>query len=233
MKRKNIILVMLVVLSSIFALQSCKKDNTTFTIYNAFTEPTVTAPLDGATIKITGSTVDLKWATTNKDGASPIADVYFGTNSKPALYKAGATGLSLTVPVVLGATYYWHVTMKDAHGVMTYSPTWSFTIFEPVAIFVGDFNCDEPAEDYSYDVSFVKGDATSVITDNYWNSGWTATFTLDFTKLTYSMPLTTWSNYSAIESGTINATTGKMVGNYTVYYKGRSIETGVHTYTKK
>lgn len=223
---------MVVVAYSLFSIQSCTKDNSTFTIYNAFTEPTVAAPVDGATIKITGTTVDLKWATTDKDGDTPVSDVYFGTNSKPVLYKAGATGLTLTVPVVLGATYYWHVTMKDANGVLTYSPTWSFTIFEPVSIYVGDFNCDEPAEDYSYDVSFTKGDATSVITGNYWNSGWAAIFTLDFTKLTYTMPLTTWSNYSAIESGTINATTGKMVGNYIIYYKGKSIEEGVHTYTK-
>lgn len=233
MKRKSLIAAILPVLLGLFALQSCtKKDNGTFTVYQSFTTPVVSAPLDAATVKITGTTIDLKWASTDADGDAPKADVYFGTNSKPPLYKAANTGLTITVPVELGMTYYWYVTMKDANGVMTYGPTWSFTVFEPVGVYVGDFLCDEPAEDYSYDVSFVKGSATSVITDNYWNSGWTAVFTLDFTKLTYSMPLTTWSNYSAIESGTINATTGKMVGNYIIYYKGKSIEEGVHTYTK-
>jgi hypothetical protein len=116
--------------------------------------------------------------------------------------------------------------------VTTTSPIWSFTYFEPIGIFVGDFNCDEPAEDYSYDVSFAKTSDNTLQTDNYWNSGWTGIFTLNFTSNTYSMPLTVWGNYSAIESGTIDPATGTMVGDYTVYYKGNSIEVGVHTYTK-
>lgn len=233
MKRNNLLIAVLPILMAIFVMQSCsKEDNTTFTVYGAFSEPVATAPLDGAVLKITGTTVDLKWATTDGDSDAPIADVYFGTDSKPALYKAAHNSTTLNVPVTLGLTYYWHVTMKDANGVMTYGPTWSFLVFEPVGVFVGSFNCDEPAEDYSYDVSFAKVTATTIKTDNYWNSGWAATFTLDFTKNTYSMPLTTWSSYSAIESGTINPTTGKMIGNYTIYYKGGSIETGVHTYTK-
>jgi uncharacterized protein affecting Mg2+/Co2+ transport len=123
--------------------------------------------------------------------------------------------------------------MKDVNNMPTPSETWSFTIFEPIGIFVGDFNCLEPAEDYDYDVTFVKATATTLTTDNYWNSGWDATFTLNFTANTYSMPLTVWGSYSAIESGTINPATGKMVGNYTIYHPaGVSIETGVHTYNK-
>lgn len=240
MKRRNIMLVMLVALGSILALQSCKKDNTTFTVYNAFTEPTLTAPLNGATIKIMGTTVDLKWASTDKDGDAPLADVYFGTDDKPALYKAGNAGLTLTVPVILGSTYYWHVTMKDAHGVVTYGPTWSFTVFEPIGIFVGNYNCVEPAEGWDYDVSFKKLTANTLQIGNGagkydgWWASWKAVFTLDFAKNTYSMPLTDFGGgYSGIESGTINQTTGQMIGNYTVYNKGKVEETGVHTYNKK
>lgn len=240
MKRRNIMLVMLVALAGILALQSCKKDNTTFTIYNAFTDPTLTAPLDGSTIKITGTTVDLKWVSTDKDGDTPTGDVYFGTDPKPALYKAGNTGTTLTVPVVLGNTYYWHVTMKDAHGVMTYGPTWSFTVYEPIGIFVGNYNVLEPAEDWNYDVSFKKLTANTLQIGNGafkydgWWASWKAVFTLDFTKNTYSMPLTDFGGgYSGIESGAINTTTGQMIGTYTVYQNGKSIETGTHTYNKK
>jgi hypothetical protein len=233
MKKIFILKAILPVMLGIFALQSCtKEDDTTFKVYAAFSEPKLTAPLDASTIKITGTTVDLKWVSTDKDGDTPKADVYFGLDPEPALYKSNVNVTTLNVPVELGKTYYWSVIMKDANGVMSYGETWSFYVYEPVGVFVGTYLCDEPAEDYSYDMDFFKSSPNSVDTDNYWNSGWAATFTLDYAKLTYSMPLTKWGNYSAIESGTINTTTGKMVGNYTIYYKGGPIETGVHTYTK-
>jgi hypothetical protein len=233
MKRKNLILVMLVVFGGLFTMTSCTKDNTTFTIYNAFTEPTVAAPLDAATIKITGTTVDLKWATTDKDGDTPIGDVYFGTDHTPPLYKAKNSGLTLNVPVVLGATYYWRVEMIDANKVTTSSPTWSFTVFEPIGIFVASYTCDEPEEAWTYPVVFTKLSANTLKIDQYWAS-WPGVFTLDFTKNTYSMPLTDFGGgYSGIESGTINPTTGLLKGNYTIYSKGKAIEAGVHTYTRK
>lgn len=226
---------MLVVFGSLFAMQSCtEKDNTTFTIYNAFTEPTVTAPANAATIKITGTTVALTWASTDKDGDTPKADVYFGTDPKPPLYKAGNAGLSLTVPVELGLTYYWKVTMKDANGVMTYGPTWSFTVFEPIGIFVGTYNVDEPAEGWSYHITTSKTSPTTILLSNDgWWASWKATFTLNFTTNTYSMPKTDFGGgYEGIESGVITPATGKMVGDYTIWSKGKVIETGVHTYTK-
>jgi hypothetical protein len=234
MKRKNIILGIGLVFSGLFAMQSCTKEASTgFTVYHAFSAPAVVAPADGTTIKVSGTTTDLTWASTNEDNDAPLADVYFGTSATPPLYKAANSSLTLTVPVVQGKTYYWHVTMKDAHGVMTTGTTWSFTVFEPIGIFVGDFTADEPAEAYTYPISFAKASPTTLQTDNYWNSGWTAIFTLDFTANTYSMPLTTWSGgYSGIESGTIDPATGTIKGNYTIYHNAVSIEQGVHTYTK-
>lgn len=233
MKRKIFIAAMLPVLFGLFALQSCSKEEGSFTIYNAFSTPSVTAPADGATVKITGTTVDLKWVSTSKDGVTPIGDVYFGTDSKPALYKAGVTGNTLTVPVALGQTYYWKVVMIDPNKVTTTSATWSFTIFEPIGIFVGTYLVDEPEEAWTYDVHTTKGGDNILKMDLYWAS-WPATFTLDFTKNTYSMPLTDFGGgYSAIESGTITPATGKMVGTYTIYSKGKAIESGLHTWTKK
>jgi len=245
MKRINLILSALVVLGGLFTIQSCSKDNTTFTVYNSFTAPTVSAPVNGSTIKITGTTVDLKWTSTNADSDTPSADVYFGTDPKPPLYKAGNAGLTLTVPVVLGKTYYWHVTMKDSHGVLTYGTTWSFTVYEPIGAFVGTYKVDEPAEGWSYIITTLKGGAnlltvgtgkasvTAGASDGWWAS-WITTFNMDFTANTYSMPLTDFGGgYKGIESGTINPATGQMIGNYTVYQNGAAIETGKHTYTKQ
>jgi len=241
MKRKYIILLMLPVVLVMFALQSCNpKDNGYYVVYHAFTQATDVAPLDKAVLHLPvgTTTVDLTWASTNKDGDSPLANVYFGTSATPPLYKADSPGLKLTVPVVVGTTYYWSITMVDAHGVYTYGPVWSFYVYDPVTIFTGSFKADEPAEAYSYTVSFVKTGANTIQTSNYWNSGWAATFTLDFTKNTYTMASTIWTaSYSGIESGTIDQTTGKMVGNYSIFYNGSSAppngEVGVHTYTRQ
>jgi len=246
MKRNSLIVAILPVILGLMVLQSCTtKDNATFTVYNSFTEAVATAPLNGSTVKITGTTVDLKWATTDADGDSPLADVYFGTDSKPGLYKAGNTALTLTVPVVPGLTYYWHVTMTDKNKVMTYGPTWSFTIYDPIALYVGTYNVDEPAEGWSYIITTFKGSASSLTvgtgkasvtagaSDGWWAS-WIATFTLDLVANTYSMAKTNFGGgYEGQESGTINPTTGQMIGNYTVWQNGKVIETGKHTYTKK
>ncbi len=234
MKRINLNLAILPILLAVFVLQSCTKESVTgFKKYAAFTEPTVVAPLDASSNKITTTTIDLKWATTDADGDSPVADVYFGTESTPPLYKAGNVGLTLNVPVVEGKTYYWKVTMKDANGVVTYGPTWSFTIFEPIGIFVGSYNCDEPAEAYSYPVAFSKLTATTLKCSAWWNS-WPATFTLNFTANTYTMVKTNFGGgWEGQESGTITPATGKMVGTYTVWLNGGIEEVGTHTYTKK
>ena len=217
------------------ALQSCKKEAPVpFKAFYSFTEPVVVAPENGGTIHTTGTSVDLTWESTNADSDPIVADVYFGTSDTPPLYSAGLSALTLNVPVVPGVTYFWHVTMTDANGIKTNGPTWSFTIFEPIGIFVGNFLADEPAESYSYDVAFAKTSANTLEIDNYWNSGWLGTFTLDFTANTYSMPLTQFTAvWSAIESGTIDPATGTMVGHYIVYQNGVNIEEGEHTYTKQ
>jgi hypothetical protein len=236
MKRKIILIAMLLALTGMIAIQSCKKEAPVpFTEHNAFTTPTVVAPEDGATINlptITGEET-LTWASTNASGDPIKADVYFGTSGTPPLYQAGVTALTLNVPVERGLTYYWRVVMIDANGIKVNSPTFSFTIFDPITIFTGTYNADEPAESYFYDVTFTVTSHTTLITHNYWNSGWDATFTLDFTANTYSMPLTVWGGYSGIESGTIDQATGTMVGDYTIYQGATAIETGTHTYTKK
>ncbi len=245
MKRKYIILVMLLVGFGLFTMQSCTKEsNSTFTIHHAFTEPAVVAPLDGDLVHPTGSTVDLTWTSTNADGAPALNDVYFGTKSTPSLFKAGNSGLKITVPVQPGLTYHWNVVMKDANGVTTSSPTWSFTIFDPISILIGNYTVDEPAEGWTYVVYLSKIDENTlkvgkgtgpVAGDNMagWWASWVNNFLLDWTAHTYNMPKKDFGGgYEGQESGTFDPVTGTLTGTYTVWQNKAIIEQGAHTYTK-
>lgn len=232
MKRKTIFFVMILSVTLLFT-QSCKKEAPyTIMSHNAFTDPVAVSPANEAVVHTDATTLDLTWESTNADGAPVKADVYFGTSPNPPLYQEGATSLSLNVPVVKGGTYYWSVTMIDANGIITIGQTWSFTIFEPIGIFVGDYTVDEPAEGWTYDVTLSKQSDNELAIDAYWAS-WPAVFTLDFTANTYTLPLIDFGGgYSGEESGTIDPATGTLVGNYIIYHNGANIEEGVHTYTK-
>ncbi len=259
MKRKYIILLMLPVVLVIFALQSCNpKTNGYYVVFHAFTQPTLVAPLDASvdTLPAGTTTVDLSWTSANKDGDPVLNNVYFGTtappNSQPSssyyqpLYKAGNTALNLkAVPVLPGLTYYWTVTMIDSHGVLTYGPVWSFTIFDAITVFTGVYLVDEPAEGWTYVIDLSKLTETTiqlgpgtgpVAASNMagWWASWKATFTLDLMANTYSMPRTNFGGgYEGQESGTIDQKTGTLTGTYTVWSNGAIIEQGPHTYTKQ
>lgn len=226
--------------------QSCKKDDAVAPkTFLAFSEPTATAPLDMQVIHITGTSLDLSWNAAGGNGESPVSNVYFGTTAKPALVKSANATKTYNVTVIPGLTYYWKVTVKDVNGVMTYGPTWSFTVFDPMSVFVGTYKVDEPAEGWSYIITIAKGSSTTLTVgtgkasvtpgaNNGWWASWVTTFTLDLTANTYSMPKTNFGGgYYGQESGTINQTTGKLVGTYTVWDGSGIIEQGTHTYTKQ
>lgn len=328
MKRKHIILVMLLVVTGLFTMQSCsKEDQPTPVIYKAAVPANPTPAVD-AVVPLAGTTYTLTWegtATTN------TWDVYVGASEDPELAQSGVTGNSYTFTTTTGGHFYWYVITKDANNMVSTGPVWSFFInsaptvpvlttpeanaidfpvngtlewtssdaeedaltydvylgttdtpelvvggledasyspameastkyywkvvakdphgaatssavgsfttglppADPIAVFTGNYLCDEPAENYSYDVSFEMTSSTTIETANYWNSGWVGEFTVDLDNLTYSMPYTTWtSGYSGVESGIVDPTTGKMVGTYTIFKDGANIEQGVHTYTK-
>jgi hypothetical protein len=128
MKRKNIFLVMLLVLAGLFTMQSCNKDDASNAITEqAFTQPEIISPIvraDG-TVLFTGSTVNLTWKSVNP-GDPEKWDVYFGTSDNPPLFKAALATQTLTVPVVDGQHYYWKVVVVDANGLATTSPVNSF-----------------------------------------------------------------------------------------------------------
>lgn len=129
MKRKNILIVALLVVSGLFATQSCKKeDPTTFVVKQAFTTPVATSPevAGDGTVFFTGSTVDLTWASENSGGDPVKWNVYFGTGKAPALFAENHTTNSISVPVLDGVTYYWRVEIVDSRGLKTSSETFSF-----------------------------------------------------------------------------------------------------------
>jgi hypothetical protein len=238
MKRNIILFVTVAVLAGLFGLLSCSKDKGPgVTEHFSFTAPDVPGPANGELINLgagvlTGN-VNLQWVSTNESGDAVKADLYFGTSASPALYGENETALSVSVPVNAGNTYHWRVVMKDKNGVTTDGPTWNFDVYHPMTIYTGSYTADEPAEAYTYPIDFSRKTDYILETENYWNSGWHAEFTLDYAAKTYTMALTTWGSYSAVESGTIDPATGTMTGTYSIYHPaGTEIETGVHTYTK-
>jgi hypothetical protein len=197
--------------------------------------PALTVPANNA-INVS-STAAMTWTCTDPESDALTYDVYLGTTATPAAVASGLTAASYTPALAYTTTYYWKVVAKDPYGGSATSAVGSFTTgaapADPIVKFVGNYNCDEPAEAYNYGVSFTKVSSTVIKTTNYWNSGWTGNFTLDLTNLTYSMPFTTFqTGWTGIESGYINMTTGKMVGSYTIWQNGVISEQGVHTYTK-
>jgi len=134
MKRKNLIFVMLLVLSALLTIQSCKKESPVgFTEEQAFTIPTLVAPTQGF-LNVTGTSVDLKWESTNAGAAPNNWAVYFGTGDDPALIQTGVTTETVTVPVVPGKKYNWKVIGTDANGKTTAGPIWSFETVDPAAL---------------------------------------------------------------------------------------------------
>lgn len=129
MKKLNIAFVTLLISFALFTMQSCKKDDTTFTTKYTAAQPVATSPVvraDG-TVFFTGTTVDLKWSADNKGSGSVTWDLYFGASKSPALLQSGLTAPSKTVTVEDGITYYWKVVTTDAEGIKTTSETFKFT----------------------------------------------------------------------------------------------------------
>ena len=204
-----------------------------FYINSAPTAPELTAPADAAVgFSVAGA---LTWTSSDAEHDAIKYDVYFGTTATPGLVTVGQTAATFSPTMVASTKYYWKVVATDSHGASTSSAVHSFTTgLEPIMTFTGLYLCDEPAEAYSYDVTFTKASATTIKTVNYWNSGWTATFTLDLVKMSFIMTSYTFSaGWTGVESGVIDPVTGTMTGYYSLWKGGVVQETGIHTYTKK
>jgi hypothetical protein len=190
---------------------------------------------DSAAVDVS-CTATLSWNATDPEDDPLTFDLFLDQANPPVV--VAATGLEaaeyvITTALSANTLYYRKVVAHDPYGGVSESPLWKFTTGAlPIATFTGNYNADEPAEAYSYTVSFTMVNGTTINTGNYWNSGWSADFTIDLTKLTYNMPLTVWGAYSGIESGIVDPATGTMTGTYTIWHNTTIIEQGVHTYTK-
>ncbi|HBE43348.1 MAG TPA: hypothetical protein DDW27_19535 [Bacteroidales bacterium] len=133
MKRKISILVMLLIFSGTLLFQSCEEEPVPYKEYGAFTIPELVAPANGAFLKPAGTTVELKWSSTDAEGDPQKWDVYFGPSEEPAKVKTGHTSQTYTVNVDIGTRYYWKVIGFDANGIPTRGNVWSFEIVDPDA----------------------------------------------------------------------------------------------------
>jgi hypothetical protein len=181
-------------------------------------------------------TPTLTWTATDPENDVLTYDLIMDKSATPTtIVSSGLTEKTYTFASTLSANcaYYWQIIVHDPYGGKATGPIWKFTTGAlPIAAFVGSYTCDEPAEGWTYPVNFTMKTATTLSDDSYWAS-WPSTFTLDFTSMTYSMPLTAFTTtYSAVESGVLDSSTGTLTGTYSIFYKGKVIEQGVHTYTK-
>ncbi len=124
---------MMLTLSALFSLQSCKEDIAAYSEFSSFTDPVIVAPANGGFVNVAGTTVELKWLAESADGDAQNWDVYFGTSGNPPLVKTGNTSQSYTVTVAKGVEYFWNVVGNDANGVPARSATWSFKVTDPDA----------------------------------------------------------------------------------------------------
>jgi len=221
MKRTYINLVMLLVLSGFFAMQSCKKEDTVNIVtMHTFTVPVATAPVDA-------STTDLTWSATG--GATIKWDVYFSEDESPALLQKDYTSQKISVTVKEGHTYYWKVVNVDANGIKTTSPIFSFDVaISPVPFdinnFVGAYNVDEGG--YLYKVNLTKVNANTLQSDNFWDNApsplWVIQYVFDnyghvtITPSTYRTSATSSTIYGVTGSGTFDNATGALTIDYVV-----------------
>jgi len=133
MKRKNLILGMLLIFPGTFVFHSCLEESIPFEKYGAFTIPELVAPANGSFLSPAGTTVELKWSSTDADGDPENWDVYFGPSEEPSLVKAAHNAQTYTVNVAIGTKYFWRVVGHDAKGIPTKSDVWSFEIVDPDA----------------------------------------------------------------------------------------------------
>jgi hypothetical protein len=201
--------------------------------------PALTAPANNATA--VSNAASLTWTATDPEDDDLTFDVYFGTTATPAPVKTGVTDLTFTPTLAPSTTYYWKIVAKDPFGGSSTSAVYSFTTGAlPVVKFVANFDVAETSVQngaYAYVNAFTKVDNSTIQATNWWDSGWTAKFVLDFVKNTIVMtPFTAVSGantYICTGSGKINQTTGEIDLVYSVTKNGVLLENGTEIFTIK
>lgn len=76
----------------------------------------------------TAANVILNWTGSDVDNDIASYDVYFGTNSPPALHTSDVTTSELSVSIISGTIYYWKVITKDEEGNSSDSGVYQFKV---------------------------------------------------------------------------------------------------------
>ena len=89
-------------------------------------QPSDPNPGNGSTGQSINST--LNWTCTDPDGDPLTYDVYFGTNSNPALVSSNQSNSNYDPGTLNNSTsYYWKIVAKDNQGASTAGPVWNFS----------------------------------------------------------------------------------------------------------
>lgn len=114
---------MLLLLSGLVTMQSCKKDEQPTPVVYKAAVPANPKPAAGGVVLLAGTSYTVTW-----EGNATSWDVYLGKTDPPALAKAGVNGKSYTFTTATGGKFFWYVKTKDANNLVSTSPTWSFYI---------------------------------------------------------------------------------------------------------
>lgn len=87
------------------------------------------APGFALEVAASNGTISLQWKGSDVDNDITAYDLYFGTTTTPAIYKAGITDMIMNgISVKSGTTYYWKVITKDALGNTSDSGLFQFSV---------------------------------------------------------------------------------------------------------
>jgi len=214
MKRKYIIIVMLLVISGLFTIQSCTKETLVPIKSYVATVPSNPTPALDEVIAFSTAPINLKWDQgTGKASSWNILIV----QPDQSRIKATTTTNSYTFTPSLSGLYVWNVNTKDANGITSTSVTlsgdsWDFYLNLPPAVPV---------------LTAPKANAT----------GFSVTGALTWTAsdpegdaLTYDVYLGTSSTPGVAATGLSAATYSPTLAANTVYY-WQVVAIDVHGYT--
>jgi hypothetical protein len=89
----------------------------------------VVNPIIGEQVAAVNGKINLVWSGGDVDNDITSYDVYFGTTTAPALYKAGLTLNALNdLAVAPATTFYWKIITHDARGNTSDSGIFQFSI---------------------------------------------------------------------------------------------------------
>jgi hypothetical protein len=77
--------------------------------------------------EIDNSSTTLQWSASDADDDPLTYDVYFGTDSSPALVAASITETTYNVNLVAATTYYWKIVVKDDARGEAIGQVWTFS----------------------------------------------------------------------------------------------------------